>query len=59
MRPNVSQIESSTIYHISQEAIAQTQLPVFQYTSQQAMHHLPIQQSIQHTEPSTMSHMSQ
>ena len=44
-KPNISQTESSTIYHIPQESISHTQPPAIQYTQQKTMHHIP-QQSI-------------
>ena len=58
-KPNISQTESSTIYHIPKEAISHTQKPALQYTSQKAIHPLPNQHSIQHTEPSTISNTQQ
>ena len=60
-KPNMSQTESSTIYHIPQESISHTQPPAIQYTQQKTMHHIPQQsiyhtpiQSIQHNQPSTI-----
>merc|ERR1711954_491613 len=60
-KPNVSQTESSAIYHIPQESISHTQSPAIQYTQQKTKHHIPQQsvshtsiQSIQHTQPSTI-----
>merc|ERR1711954_188732 len=60
-KPNISQTESSTIYHIPQDSISHTQLPAIQYTQQKTMHHIPHQtiyhtpiQSIQHTQPTTI-----
>merc|ERR1712112_605148 len=47
-KPNISQTESSTIYHIPQDSISHTQPPAIQYTQQKTMHHIP-QQSIYHT----------
>ena len=40
-RPNISQTESSTIYHILQEPFSHTQPPALQYTQQKTMHHVP------------------
>merc|ERR1711954_554357 len=59
-KPNVSQTESSTIYHMPQESISHTQSPAIQYTQQKTMHPIPQQsishtpiQPLQHTQPST------
>merc|ERR1711954_49182 len=60
-KPNISQTESSTIYHIPQDSISHTQPPAIQYTQQKTMHHIPQEtithtqiQSIQYTQPSTI-----
>merc|ERR1711954_626264 len=54
-KPNISQTESSTIYHIPQDSISHTQPPAIQYTQQKTMHHIP-QQSIYHTPIQSIQH---
>merc|ERR1711954_322612 len=69
-KPNISQTESSTIYHIPQESISHTQPPAIQYTQQPVtnyisegpretesptIYHIP-QQSISHTPIQSIQH---
>ena len=56
-RPVISQTEWSTKYHILYDEISYSQQPALQYPSQHALQHLPDQQSLQHIEPSEISHI--